>query len=130
MTVSRTLLQLLLACFNFTLDPEDLVRTKEFFSMSYDSNTSSWKRPRWVRLDLMFTLKDIHINSNLDPSNRRSTKFKGIFPKVSLKWSQKPSQPAEEYENPCVIFIIWKIWWKNQPVLKIPTNFLVLICFV
>ena len=34
----------------------------------------------------MFTLEDIHINSNLDPlkkfsSNRRSTKFEGIFPK-------------------------------------------------
>ena len=53
--------------------------------MNYGSSTSSWKPWRWVRLDLILTMRDIYINSNLNPltkftSSSRSTKFKDILP--------------------------------------------------
>ena len=66
---------------NFTL----LVQTKEVISMSYGSRTSSWKPWRWARLDLIFCMRDIYINSNLNPlrkftSSGRRIKLKGILP--------------------------------------------------
>ena len=53
--------------------------------MNYGSNTSSWKPWRWMRLDLIFSMWYIYINSNLSPltkftSSSRSTKFKDILP--------------------------------------------------
>ena len=62
-----------------------LVQTKKVISMNYSSSTSSWKPWRWVRLDLILTMRDIYINSNLKPltkftSNSRSTEFKDILP--------------------------------------------------
>ena len=58
---------------------------KKVFSLNYGSNTCSWKLWRWVRLDLIFMMRDIYINSNLDPltkftSSRRSTEFRDILP--------------------------------------------------
>ena len=60
------------------------VQTKKVISMSYGSSTSSWKPWRWVRLDLIFSMRDIYINSNLKPltkftSSSRSTEFKDIL---------------------------------------------------
>ena len=57
---------------------------KKVISMKYDSSTSSWKPWRWVRLDLIFSMRDIYINSNLNPltkftNSSRSTKFKDII---------------------------------------------------
>ena len=53
--------------------------------MNYGSSTSSWKPWRWVRLDLILTMRDIYINSNLNPltkftSSSRNTEFKDILP--------------------------------------------------
>ena len=53
--------------------------------MNYGSRTSSWKPWRWMRLDLIFSMRDIYINSNLNPltkftSSSRSTEFKDILP--------------------------------------------------
>ena len=84
----RTLLQQLLACLNFTLDSKDLfllVQTKNMMSTSYDSSTSCWRPRGWVRFDLKFTMRNIYINSNLNPftkltSSSRGTEFKDIFP--------------------------------------------------
>ena len=61
-----------------------LVQTKKVISMNYASSTSSWKPWRWMRLDLIFSMRDIYINSNLNPltkftSSSRSTKFKDIL---------------------------------------------------
>ena len=63
-----------------------LVQTKKVISMSYNSSTSSWKPWRWVRLDPIFSMRDIHIISNLNPltkfpSSSRSTKLKDILPR-------------------------------------------------
>ena len=40
-----------------------LVQTKKVISMNYGSRTSSWKSWRWVRLDLISTMKDIYIQT-------------------------------------------------------------------
>ena len=62
-----------------------LVQTTKVISMNYDSSTSYWKPWRWVRFDLTLTMRNIYINSNLDPlakftSCSRSTDFKYILP--------------------------------------------------
>ena len=64
-----------------------LVQRKKVISMSCNSWTSSWKPWKWVRLDLILTMRDIYTNSNLNPqtkftSSSRSSQFKGI-----LLWS-------------------------------------------
>ena len=62
-----------------------LVQMKKVISMSYGSSTRSWKLWRWVRLDLMLTMRDVYINSVLKPltifaSSSRSIEFKDILP--------------------------------------------------
>ena len=62
-----------------------LVQTKKVISVNYGSSTSSRKPWRWMRLDLIFSMKDIYINSNLNPltkftSSSRSTKLKDALP--------------------------------------------------
>ena len=70
-------LQRLLACLNFTF------RRFILTSMNYGSSTSSKKLLRWVRLDLILTMRDI--NSNLNPITKftsisRNAEFKNILP--------------------------------------------------
>ena len=62
-----------------------LVQTKKVISINYSSSTSSWKPWRWLRLDLILSMRDRYINSNLNPltkftSSSRSTEFKDIIP--------------------------------------------------
>ena len=62
-----------------------LVQAKKVISMNYGSSKSSWKPWRWVRLDLLLTMRVIYINSNLDSltkftSSSWSTELKDIFP--------------------------------------------------
>ena len=81
-----------------------LVQTKKVISINYGSSTSTWKPWRRVKLDLILSMRDRYINSNLSPltkftSNSRSTEFKDILPQnisVIKKWSQRPSQSAQE----------------------------------
>ena len=84
LAASKTFLQGLLTCLNFTLDSKDLFCWYKQ-KMNYGSSTSSWKPWRSVRLDLILSMRDIYINSNLNPltkftSSSRSTKFKDILP--------------------------------------------------
>ena len=58
-----------------------LVQTKKVISMNYGSSTISWKPWRWVRLDLIFSMKNLYINCNLNPLTKfTSTEFKNILP--------------------------------------------------
>ena len=62
-----------------------LVQTKKVISMNYGSSTSSWKPWRWVKLDLILTMGDIYIDSNLNPlikftGSSRSTELKDTLP--------------------------------------------------
>ena len=92
LATSKTLLQRLLACLNFTLDSEDLSlwykRKRKVISMNYGSSTSSWKRWRGVGLDLILSMRNIYINSNLNRltkfiSRSRSTEFKDVLWNIS-----------------------------------------------
>ena len=49
--------------------------------MRYSSSKNSWKPWRCTRCDLIFTVRNIYINFNLDPLtwSSRSTKFKNTF---------------------------------------------------
>ena len=84
LAASRTILQRLLACLNFTLESEDFTFSY-IWKTNYGRSTSSWKSWRWVRHDLIFTMRDIYINSNFNPhtkftSSNKSTEFKDILP--------------------------------------------------
>ena len=73
-----------------------LVQTKKVISMNYDSSTSSWKPWRWVRLELIFSMRDIYINSNLNRLIKFTSSNKSLSLKISsygtsLKWSRRPS---------------------------------------
>ena len=75
-----------------------LVHMKKVISMNYGSSTSSWKPWRWIMLDLIFSTKDIYINSNLNPltkfsSSSRSTNFKDMLPwNISNDHKDHPNQ--------------------------------------
>ena len=65
-----------------------LVQTKKVISMNYGSRTSSWKPWRWVMHDVIFSMTNIYINSNLNPLTKFtssnickyiSTEFKDIL---------------------------------------------------
>ena len=78
-----------------------LVQMKRVISMNYGSRTSSWKPWRWVRLDLILSMRDIYINSNLNPltnftSSSRSTKFKD--PPMEHLWNDHKDR-SNQYEN-------------------------------
>ena len=84
LTASRTVLQWLSELY-FRFKKNILwVQKKNVISMGYSSSTSSWKSWRWMRLDLIFSMRDIYINSNPNPltkfTSSRSTKFKDILP--------------------------------------------------
>ena len=95
-----------------------LVQTKKGISISYDSSTRSWKTWRWVRLELIFTMR-IYISSNLNPltkftSSSRYTEFKDI-----LSWSisqiiTKTVPSSTKIVKSCAIKrgIPFGIWWK------------------
>ena len=82
---SRTLLQRLPACLNFTLESGDWsfwYKRKKWFP--WTSSTSSWKQWRWVKLYLIPSVRDIYISSNFKlltkvASSSRSTEFKDIL---------------------------------------------------
>ena len=87
--------------------------------MNYGSSTSSWKQWRWVRLDLIFSKRDIYINSNLNSltkftSRSRSSKFKDI-PSWSI--SQMISKTFPISKRIVISYamkhgiLLW-IWWK------------------
>ena len=87
--------------------------------MNYDSSTSSWKPWRWVRLDLVFTMRDIYINSNLNPvtkltSSRRSTEFKDILPWNISKMIMKIIPVSTRIVISYVMKrgILFWVWWK------------------
>ena len=44
-----------------------LIQMKKVISMNCGSSTSSWKPWTWVKFDLIFTMRDTYINSNLNP---------------------------------------------------------------
>ena len=92
---------------------------KKVISMNYGSSTRSWKPSRWMRLDLIFSMRDIYINSNLNPltkfsSSTRSTKLKDILlwniPQMIMKIIPISTRIVISYAMKRGI-PLW-IWWK------------------
>ena len=78
-TTITSLSELYCSCRRFIL----MVQTKYLVSVSCSSSLSSCKPWRWVKLDLIFTMRDICINIIFNPlkkfsSSRRSTEFKDL----------------------------------------------------
>ena len=61
-----------------------LVQTKKWISTEYCSSRSSWRPWRWVRFDLILSMRDIYINYNLNLftkfTSSGSTEFKDFLP--------------------------------------------------
>ena len=128
-----TPLQQLLACLNFTLESEDLsfwYKQKKIISMNYGSSRSNWKPWRWLRFDLIFSMRLIYINYNLNPltkltSSSRSTELKDIFPwnisQMITKIIPISMGIAINYVTKQGI-LLW-IWWESQWKLRNDQNF-------
>ena len=96
-----------------------LVQTKRVISMNYGSSTSSQKPQKWMRLDLIFSLRDIYINSNPNPltkftSSSRSTNLKDILPwnisQMIMKTIPISTRIVISYAMKWGI-LLWN-WWK------------------
>ena len=82
--VSRPLLQWLLTCLNFTLDLDLFCwyRWKKWFLW-----TSCWKLSGSMRFDLILMIRDIYINSNLNPLTKFTSSSKSTMFKDNLQWN-------------------------------------------
>ena len=87
-----------------------LIQTKEVVSMSYGSSASRWKPWRWMRLGLIFAVKDIYINSNLNSSltfssSGRNKEFKGtIHKRIVIShpfegWKECEWKPRQQHDQ-------------------------------
>ena len=82
-----------------------LVQTKKVISMNYGGSTSSWIPWRWVRLDLIFTMRDIYISSDLN-TLKNSLAAEALSLKISphgtsLKWSWNHPNQHENSHKLC-----------------------------
>ena len=87
LAASRTFLQWLIACLDFTLD-------SDIFCWQKQKKWFLWTMAPWrsVKINLIFMMRDIYINSNLNPlteltSSSRSTEFKDTLTwNISHDW--------------------------------------------
>ena len=105
LAASTTLLQWLLACLNFILDSEDVFccyKWKKMFSMNYGSSTSCWKPWRWVRFDLILTMRSIYICSTLNSFTKFTSRCRSLSPMEHLlhKHKDHPNQHKNSHK-PC-----------------------------
>ena len=96
-----------------------LMQMKKVISINYGSNTSIWKPWRWVRLNMILSMRDIYINSNLNPlkkfiSSSRSTDFKDMLSRNIFQMITKTNwintRIVISYEIKWGILL--RIWWK------------------
>ena len=126
---SRALLQSLLACLNFAFDLEDCFcwyKRKKWFLWTIAPAQTAENHGDDVRFDLILTMRDIYMNSNLNPvtkftSNSRSTKFKDI-----LSWnisqiitkidpiSTRSHRLCIEVRHPVVNLMEWNENWSMK----------------
>ena len=75
----------------------------------YGISTSSWKPWRWMKLDLIFMMRDKSIPAWTHPENSvpaaETPSLMISSHGASLRWSQRPFQSAWEYS--------WAIQWKE-----------------
>ena len=126
LVASRTFMQRLLTCLNFKLRRFILlVQTKKVNAMNYGSSTSSWKPWRWVSFDQILLMRNIYINSNLNPltrftSTNRSTEFKDILPWNIFQMITKtiPISTRIDMKQGILFWVYWKVNenWDNNMI--------------
>ena len=70
-------------------------------SMNYGSSISSWKPWRWVRLDLILMMKDIQVNSNLNPVIKFTNSSNMFLPRNISQMITKTIQSVWEWSTLC-----------------------------
>ena len=60
---------------------------KKVISINCGSSASSWKTSKWVMLDLILSMRDIHINANLNPLTKFTSSSRSIEFKDILSWN-------------------------------------------
>ena len=97
LTTWRTLLQRSPACLIFTLDSEDSFcwykKKNEFY------NFLQHKQLRRVRLDLIITMRDIYISSNMNPLLKFTNSTRIISTRIVISYGMKQD-------------ILFYVWWK------------------
>ena len=81
--------------------------------MNYDSSMRSWKPWWWIMYDLIFSMRGIYINSNLNSlskftSSSRSTEFKHF----SNDHKDHPNQHENSHKLCDEMQHLFWIWWK------------------
>ena len=104
--------QQLLACLNFTVESEDLSfwYKQKVISMNYGCSTSGWKPWRCVRLNLVFSMRDICIKSNLNPLTKLTSSSTTTTKLMTTKTIPISTIIATSYAMKRGIPLI--IWWK------------------
>ena len=104
LAASRTLLQWLLACLNFTLDSEDLFywyKRKKWFlwtmaaAQAAENHGDKWSLTWYLRWGMYTSIPTwTHSQNSLAAAEALSLKISSYG--TSLKWSRRPSQSARE----------------------------------
>ena len=92
-------------------------RFKRFILLVQTNSTSSWKPWRGVRLDLILLMRDIYINSKLNPLIKftsMSTEFKDILPWNISKFPIKFPDVNLEYDGKTGNNSTWSLFLNNM----------------
>ena len=118
LVASRTLLQWLLACLNFTLDSRG-ANKKNWYLWTMAATQAADNHGHEWGFDLIFIMRDVYINSNLNPptkftSSSRSTKFKDILPQNISQMIRKtiPISTRIVISYATKQGVLFCVWWK------------------
>ena len=106
-----------------------LVQTKIVIFVNYGSSTSCRKPWRWVRLELILTMREMYINSNLNPLTKflrrsRSTELKDILTRsmsqMILKTVLISTRIVKSFavQRGILFWVCWKVsgTWDNNMI--------------
>ena len=92
---------------------------KKVISINCGSSASSWKTWKWVMLELILSMRDIHINANLNPLTKFTSSSRSIEFKDILSWNISqmitktiPISTTIVISNAMKWGILLWIWWK------------------
>ena len=103
-----------------------LVQANKKISVSYGSSTCRWKPWRWVRFDLILMMRDIFMNSNLNPhtkftSSSTTTEFNpiqdGFFRGCWQRGMGRGGGGAKSTPPPCLKSLTHILQWWNLAVI-------------
>ena len=104
-----------------TLKEIENIIPKETISMSMEAAQAALKPWRWMRLNLIFTMCGIYINSDQNPrtkfgSSYRSTKFKDILPWNITQMIPKTTAVSKRIAVSCAMTTILTVITVHPPL--------------